>query len=286
MSRVVATASIQSPAAPERVLTFLRDYRDNRLRILTDNWTAYRVEQGGKGEGTVYAYHFTAGGRERDYRLHVHERAGRLEEQDQTSTFVSTWSAEPSPGGSTITIESSWEGATGIGWLLREAVRTARTEPDLRARARPAAVRAGVAPRLAPAVAPSAAAAPQPLGGASRLSRAPTHLLSAGPAKTPPAMTDPGPTPDPSARLLSRRGFLRTAGGGGRRTRPGGLWGEHRYALGHGRHQRQLRLRRAVSHRADVRSPDDRDRHPDHGPRRRAVRVHRRPRRLRAGGGR
>ena len=115
MARVVAKQTIQLNAAPERVLEFLRDYRESRPRILTSNWTAYRVEQGGKGEGTVYAYHFTAGGRERDYRLHVAERAGRLEEQDQGSSFVSTWSVEPSPGGSTVTIESSWEGAKGIG---------------------------------------------------------------------------------------------------------------------------------------------------------------------------
>ena len=115
MARVVAKASTQLTSSPERVLEFLRDYRENRPRILTDNWTAYRVEQGGRGEGTVYAYHFTAGRRERDYRLHVAERAGRLEESDQGSTFVSTWSVEPMPGGSTVTIESSWQGATGIG---------------------------------------------------------------------------------------------------------------------------------------------------------------------------
>ncbi len=118
MTRVVAQASTQLSAAPERVLDFLRDYRERRPRILTDNYTAYRVEQGGKGEGTVYAYHFAAGGRERDYRLHVAERTGRLEEQDQGSSFVSTWSVEPAPGGSTVTIESSWEGASGIGGLF------------------------------------------------------------------------------------------------------------------------------------------------------------------------
>jgi hypothetical protein len=115
VARVVARASTQLSVPADRVREFLRDYRESRPRILTDNWTAYRVEQGGKGEGTVYAYHFTAAGRERDYRLHVSERAGRLEEQDQGSSFVSTWSVEPSPGGSTVTIESSWEGATGIG---------------------------------------------------------------------------------------------------------------------------------------------------------------------------
>ena len=118
MSRVVARASTQLSVAPERVLDFLRDYRDSRSKILTSNYTAYRVEQGGKGEGTVYAYHFAAGGRERDYRLQVAERTGRLEEQDQGSSFVSTWAVEPSPGGSTVTIESSWEGGKGIGGLF------------------------------------------------------------------------------------------------------------------------------------------------------------------------
>ena len=103
------------PAAPERVLEFLRDYRESRERILTENYTAYRVEQGGRGEGTVFAYHFAAGGRERDYRLHVHEREGGLEERDQMSSFVSIWTVLPTSGQSTVTIESSWDGAGGIG---------------------------------------------------------------------------------------------------------------------------------------------------------------------------
>jgi hypothetical protein len=115
MSKVVARASAPVPAAPEVVLEFLRDYREDRERILTDNYTAYRVEQGGKGEGTVYAYHFTAGGRERDYRLHVQEREGGLEEGDQMSSFVSVWTVVPGSGGSIVTIESSWDGAAGIG---------------------------------------------------------------------------------------------------------------------------------------------------------------------------
>jgi hypothetical protein len=115
MSKVVARASATLPAAPDVVLEFLRDYREGRERILTGNYTAYRVEQGGKGEGTVYAYHFAAGGRERDYRLHVHEREGALEERDQLSSFVSVWTVLPASGGSTVTIESSWDGASGIG---------------------------------------------------------------------------------------------------------------------------------------------------------------------------
>lgn len=118
MSRVVARASAQVQASPERVAEFLRDYRENRERILTDNYTAYRVEQGGKGEGTVFAYHFAAGGRERDYRLHVRESPGGLQESDQMSSFVTTWSIEPSPNGSQVTVESSWDGAGGIAGIF------------------------------------------------------------------------------------------------------------------------------------------------------------------------
>jgi hypothetical protein len=118
MSRVVARASAEVQASPERVVEFLRDYRESRERILTDNYTAYRVEQGGKGEGTVFAYHFAAGGRERDYRLHVHESPGGLQEADQMSSFVTTWTVEPSPNGSHVTIESSWDGAGGIGGIF------------------------------------------------------------------------------------------------------------------------------------------------------------------------
>jgi Polyketide cyclase / dehydrase and lipid transport len=118
MSRVVARASTHLRAAPDRVIEFLRDYRDSRERILTDNYTAYRVEQGGKGEGTVFAYHFAAGGRERDYRLHVHESPGGIEESDQLSSFVTTWKVDSSPTGSEVTIESSWDGAGGIGGVF------------------------------------------------------------------------------------------------------------------------------------------------------------------------
>ena len=115
---MTAHASAQVGAPPERVLDFLRDYRDSRPRILPDNFTAYRVEQGGKGDGTIFAYHFTAGGRERDYRLHVHEQGGGLQEQDQMSSFVTTWTVAPVPAGSSVTIESSWDGAGGIAGIF------------------------------------------------------------------------------------------------------------------------------------------------------------------------
>jgi hypothetical protein len=118
MATVTARATKAVDAQPERVLEFLRDYRDGRPRILTDNYTAYRVEQGGHGAGTVIGYHFAAGGRERDYRLSAEEDGGELVERDQLSSFVSRWTIAPSGSGSEVTLESSWQGAGGIGGVF------------------------------------------------------------------------------------------------------------------------------------------------------------------------
>jgi hypothetical protein len=114
MARVLARASREVPAAPERVLELLRDYRGSRQKILTGNYSAYRVEAGGNGAGTVVAYHFAAGGRERDYRLRVEEADATLRERDEFSSFVCTWTVRPSASGSQVTLEGSWEGASGI----------------------------------------------------------------------------------------------------------------------------------------------------------------------------
>ncbi|HYB26680.1 MAG TPA: SRPBCC family protein [Solirubrobacteraceae bacterium] len=118
MATVTASAAKAVDAPPERVLEFLRDYRQERPRILTENYTAYRVEQGGNGAGTVIGYHFAAGGRERDYRLSVDEEGGELVERDQLSSFVSRWTVAPNGSGSEVTLESSWQGAGGIGGMF------------------------------------------------------------------------------------------------------------------------------------------------------------------------
>jgi hypothetical protein len=114
MATVTASASKVVPAPPERVLAFLGDYRD-RPRILTGNYSAYRVEQGGEGAGSVIAYHFAAGGRERDYRLRVEASENGLTEVDELSSFVARWTVVALGEGSTVTLEASWQGGSGVG---------------------------------------------------------------------------------------------------------------------------------------------------------------------------
>jgi len=118
MGKVTAQASKQVGATPERVLEFLRDYRDARPRILPGNYSAYRVEAGGEGAGTVIAYHLAAGRRERDYRLAVEEATGGLRERDQLSSFVSTWKVARDGAGANVTLAGSWDGAGGIAGVF------------------------------------------------------------------------------------------------------------------------------------------------------------------------
>lgn len=115
MAKVTARASKQVAAPPDRVLAFLRDF-GSRPQILTGNYTAYAVDQG--ADGTVIGYHFAAGGRERDYRLRVEESANGLLERDELSSFVNKWSVAAAGSGSEVTIESSWDGAGGIGGIF------------------------------------------------------------------------------------------------------------------------------------------------------------------------
>lgn len=119
MAQVTARASTTVEAPPEEVLERLRDLRA-RPQILTDNYSSFRVEAGGNGTGTIFAYHFAAGGRERDYRLRVEEAPGMLTERDELSSFVSTWTVEPlGPGTSSrVSLEGSWQGAGGIAGIF------------------------------------------------------------------------------------------------------------------------------------------------------------------------
>ena len=120
MATVTARATKAVDASPDQVLAFLRDYRESRPRILTDNYSQYRVESGGQGQGTVIGYHFAAGGRERDYRLSVEEDGDGLSERDQLSSYVSRWTVAPAPdaAGAQVTVEASWQGAAGIGGVF------------------------------------------------------------------------------------------------------------------------------------------------------------------------
>lgn len=115
--RVSAERRIEAPA-PD-VYAVLSDY-ERRPTMLPPNYSDFAVTEGGKGAGTLVTYRFKAGPRERTYRMRAEEReAGRvLVERDEDSSFVMTWTVNPSGEGAEVRLESAWDGASGIGGIF------------------------------------------------------------------------------------------------------------------------------------------------------------------------
>ena len=118
MSQVVATAERVVRAPVEQVRAALADYEGTRRRLLTDQFSDYRVESGGQGAGTRVHWRFAATSkRVRDQLMTVTEPvADSLVESDANSSMVTTWTVLPADaGGSTVRVRTTWNGAGGIG---------------------------------------------------------------------------------------------------------------------------------------------------------------------------
>ena len=118
MSQVVATAEGIVRAPADRVLTALADYEGTRPRLLPEQFSDYRVESGGQGEGTRVHWRFAATSkRVRDQLLTVtRPNADTLVESDDNSSMVTTWTVTPADAGaSTVRVRTTWNGAGGIG---------------------------------------------------------------------------------------------------------------------------------------------------------------------------
>jgi hypothetical protein len=113
---VSAEGAVAAPA--ETVYGYLADMREHHPHFLPPAFSDFEVESGGVGTGTVTRFKVTAGGRTREYRMAVTEpEPGRvLQENDTNSTLVTTFTVTPSgESASAVRIETSWDGAGGIG---------------------------------------------------------------------------------------------------------------------------------------------------------------------------
>ena len=118
MGEVTSTAerAIDAPAATVRAA--LTDYADVRPRILTPEFSDYRVESGGQGAGTRAHWKLAATKeRVRDCLVEVAESTdGSIVERDANSSMVTAWTVEPTGGGgSRVRVTTTWNGAGGIG---------------------------------------------------------------------------------------------------------------------------------------------------------------------------
>jgi uncharacterized protein YndB with AHSA1/START domain len=120
MARIVVFAEGTVGAPAEMVYRYLADMREHHPRFLPPAVSDFQVESGGVGAGTVTRFKMTAGGRTRQYRMHIAEpEPGQvLTESDMASSAVTSFTVTPQGAVSRVRISTAWDGAGGIGGLF------------------------------------------------------------------------------------------------------------------------------------------------------------------------
>jgi Polyketide cyclase / dehydrase and lipid transport len=124
MAQVTARAERMIDAPAQRVRDAVVDYRDVRPRILTEQFRDYRVEAGGTGAGSRVHWVLQATKkRARDQLVEVSAPSEQqLVERDTNSSMVTTWTVSPAGADrSTVAIETTWNGASGVGGFFERA---------------------------------------------------------------------------------------------------------------------------------------------------------------------
>jgi len=123
MAPIVVRAERTVDAPAEVVYGYIADMREHHPRFLPAEFSDFRVESGGAGAGTITRFTVTAGGRKRDYRMRVDEpEPGHvLTESDTNSSLVTTYTVTPQGASSLVQIQTTWQGAGGIGGIFERA---------------------------------------------------------------------------------------------------------------------------------------------------------------------
>ena len=122
MAKVTASAERTIDAPAEKVRELVADYAETRPKILTEHYRDYEVVEGGTGAGTKAKWKLQATSkRVRDVAASVSEpEAGTLVETDANSSMVTTWTVRPAGERSVVRVETSWDGAGGIGGFFEK----------------------------------------------------------------------------------------------------------------------------------------------------------------------
>jgi hypothetical protein len=118
MAQVTARAQRTIDAPAQQVREAVADYRRVRPQILTEQYRDYRVEAGGTGAGS--RVHWTLQATKKRVRDQLVEVSAptpdQIVERDANSSMVTTWTVSPAgTDRSTVAIETTWNGASGIG---------------------------------------------------------------------------------------------------------------------------------------------------------------------------
>ncbi|WP_181774700.1 SRPBCC family protein [Amycolatopsis pittospori] len=122
MGKVTAIAERTIEAPADKVRALVADYAETRPKLLTEHYRDYEVTEGGVGAGTKASWKLQATSkRVRDVAATVTEPSeGTLVETDANSSMVTTWTVREVPDGSLVRIETTWDGAGGIGGFFEK----------------------------------------------------------------------------------------------------------------------------------------------------------------------
>jgi hypothetical protein len=122
MGKVTATAERTIGAPVETVRALVADYAESRPKILTEQFRDYEVTEGGHGSGTKASWKLQATSkRVRSVVAIITEpQPGTIVETDANSSMVTTWTIRESGAGSLVRIETTWDGAGGIGGFFEK----------------------------------------------------------------------------------------------------------------------------------------------------------------------
>ncbi|WP_410648624.1 SRPBCC family protein [Amycolatopsis sp. cmx-4-54] len=122
MGKVTAIAERTIEAPADKVRALVADYAETRPKLLTEHYRDYEVTEGGVGAGTKARWKLQATSkRVRDVAATVTEPSeGTLVETDANSSMVTTWTVREVPDGSIVRIETTWDGAGGIGGFFEK----------------------------------------------------------------------------------------------------------------------------------------------------------------------
>jgi hypothetical protein len=115
MGHVSAASTILINADPTAVLSAVGDYQTVRPKILSSHYRDYQVLEGGQGQGTVASWKLQATkSRVRDVRANVDVAGHTVIEKDANSTMITNWTVAPAGPGSSVTVTTTWAGASGV----------------------------------------------------------------------------------------------------------------------------------------------------------------------------
>lgn len=122
MGKVTASAERTIEAPANKVRALVADYAETRPKLLTEHYRDYEVTEGGVGAGTKARWKLQATSkRVRDVAATVTEPSeGTLVETDANSSMVTTWTVREVADGSVVRIETTWDGAGGIGGFFEK----------------------------------------------------------------------------------------------------------------------------------------------------------------------